>query len=341
MAVPFDVDRRRVTGPAVEVVRDVTASPSNGVAAFAIAGNGTLVYVPGGSCQVETELAWTDPDGAQEVIELPAAFYTGPFLSPDGTRASLRVLGTYDTLYVLHLERRTLTPVTFGVNASSGIWDRDGEHLFAQLTDPSGTIIVRLRADGTGEPEILHRMPPGVGSSLFEVVVVEGRRSLLGATEHEGLSLFSIDGPGEVTPLIDDPRAGWEASVSPDGRCLAYASTESGRSEVYVRPFPAGVGRTQVSATGGRRPLWSRDGGQLLYVPTESASGTSQRRFGVATQPGDCLTITDRTPKPMGAPSGERVLETRPVDARTRKLDAIAIQGWADTLRSSPEAGGL
>ena len=63
--------------------------------------------------------------------------------------------------------------------------------------------------------------------------------------------------------------------ISPDGRWLAYDSNESGRSEVYVRPFPAvTTGRWQVSTSGGSRPRWSRNGRELFYwVPTSEATG--------------------------------------------------------------------
>ena len=122
--------------------------------------------------------------------------------------------------------------------------------------------------------------------------------------------------------------------MSPDGRCLAYASMESGTSEVYVRPFPSGSGRTQVSNAGGARPLWSRDGRWLLYTPADAKADPSRRRMGVATRPGDCLTITTGAPTPMAAPPGERVLEIREVEPPVRNLDVVAIQGWADTLNS-------
>jgi Tol biopolymer transport system component len=121
------------------------------------------------------------------------------------------------------------------------------------------------------------------------------------------------------------------AAVSPDGRCLAYASNESGRSEVYVRPFPDGSGRTQVSAAGGTWPLWSRDGRWLLYTQDADAD-PSHRRVAVATEPGDCITIPKGSPTPMAAPPGERLVEIREVPPDVQSLDVVAIQGWADSI---------
>jgi serine/threonine-protein kinase len=60
-------------------------------------------------------------------------------------------------------------------------------------------------------------------------------------------------------PLVQTPFADTDGEVSPDGRWLAYQSTDSGRPEIYVRPFPdVKAGRTQVSSGGGRTPLWDR-----------------------------------------------------------------------------------
>ena len=55
-------------------------------------------------------------------------------------------------------------------------------------------------------------------------------------------------------------------AVSPDGRLVANASIESGRLEVYVRPYPGPGSKQQVSTEGGNGPVWSRDGQELFYM---------------------------------------------------------------------------
>ena len=67
---------------------------------------------------------------------------------------------------------------------------------------------------------------------------------------------------------------------SPDGRFLAYRSDESGRDEIYVRPFPEGGGRIAVSSNGGTQPRWSRDGKEIFYV-----EGTTLVAVAVSTRP--------------------------------------------------------
>ena len=74
---------------------------------------------------------------------------------------------------------------------------------------------------------------------------------------------------GKAELFLGTPFSERQAAFSPDGRWLAYSSDESGTYEVYVRPFPGPGGRGQVSTGGGRMPLWSRDGRELLFSTLE------------------------------------------------------------------------
>ena len=77
-----------------------------------------------------------------------------------------------------------------------------------------------------------------------------------------------------ATPLVRSPFSDVEPALSPDGRWLAYVSDESGQPQVYVQPFPGPVTRHQISTSGGREPLWARDGRTLYYlVPRPPAIG--------------------------------------------------------------------
>ena len=75
--------------------------------------------------------------------------------------------------------------------------------------------------------------------------------------------------PGKPELFLRTPFDETEPAFSPDGRWIAYASNESGRYEVYVRPFPGGApsgsGKWQISTGGGFHPIWSRDGRELFY----------------------------------------------------------------------------
>ncbi len=114
-----------------------------------------------------------------------------------------------------------------------------------------------------------------------------------GVTPAGGLSLLSVEDNGSLEPVLHTQRAvESNADVSPDGQWLAYNSDESGRREVYVRPFPEVNGsRRQISQGGGTRPVWARDGRELLYLDS-GGRGKRIRRS------------SSRGSMPIRAPSG-------------------------------------
>jgi dipeptidyl aminopeptidase/acylaminoacyl peptidase len=102
---------------------------------------------------------------------------------------------------------------------------------------------------------------------------------------------------GEPAPLLVTPRNESWPMFSPDGRWIAYVSDESGRPQVYVRPYPGPGGKVTVSTDGGGEPVWSRDGRELFYrrgitmfsVPVETRptfkAGTPRKLFEVRFNP--------------------------------------------------------
>jgi hypothetical protein len=81
-----------------------------------------------------------------------------------------------------------------------------------------------------------------------------------------GLSFVPLSGPAEVRPFVQGEFSAGQGQFSPDSRFVAYASGESGRSEVFVRPFPEGTEKWQVSSAGGSSPRFRRDGRELYYI---------------------------------------------------------------------------
>ncbi len=79
----------------------------------------------------------------------------------------------------------------------------------------------------------------------------------------------STPSPANRSSSLGTPSNEYEPAFSPDGRWIAYSSNESGRYEVYVRPFPGGAasgsGKWQISTGGGSHPIWSRNGRELFY----------------------------------------------------------------------------
>jgi serine/threonine-protein kinase len=80
-----------------------------------------------------------------------------------------------------------------------------------------------------------------------------------------GIGMLSMEGNRQFKFLLDEKFHESQPRISPDGRWMAYTSNESGREEIYVRPFPDMDGRWQISTSGGNNPLWSRYGRELFY----------------------------------------------------------------------------
>lgn len=97
--------------------------------------------------------------------------------------------------------------------------------------------------------------------------------------------MLSLTSDRALIPLIQPPTPVMNAEISPDGRWLAYQSSESGRQDVYVRPFPdVNSARYPISTSGGTRPLWSRSGHELFYLT--GGSGDASALMAVAVQAG-------------------------------------------------------
>ena len=285
-AVRFDLSRLELLGDPVPVVDQVTVS-ERGTADFVISRSGTLVFAPGGAPEIpRRQLVWVDRAGKEQPIDVPARAYVIPRLSPDGTRVALDIRDQEGDIWTLDLARSMLTRLTFDPGLDiQPVWTPDSKKIIFSSRRGGANRLFWHAADGTGADEsitsdqdkgqypssvtpdgrhlIAHEMSDKTAFDIVQFtlpdVAVSGRSS--------GSSSMPV---GE--PLIATNYTEFGADISADGRYLAYHSEESGRMEVYVRPYPrTGDGRWQVSTAGGSRPLWSRNGRELFFV---DAAGT-------------------------------------------------------------------
>ena len=245
---------------------------------MAVAPNGTLLYVPGEVHGAAWEVVWVTRDGMATPVDSAWSFVPtgsgGIAISPNGRRLAVSIAASNsDDIWVKQLDRGPFTRLTFeGANVRP-TWSDDGEFIFyASRVDVGTGDARRRRADGTGSAEVLLEATERVE----EVVPVPGTDRMivrLGSIPGGGVFLAERGvGDSALSPLLASPAFDeLSPALSPDGRWLAYASTESGRYEVYVRPFPdVDAGRWQVSRDGGTEPLWARSGRELFY---RSANG--------------------------------------------------------------------
>ena len=159
--------------------------------------------------------------------------------------------------------RLTFDPAPDG----SPVWTPDGQRLIFTSERGGPANLYWQAADGTGAAERLvedqNPLAPYAVSPDGTRLVLGVGRTAVGLTD---VGMLSLEGDRRVEPLLQSTFDEGNADISPDGRWIAYDSDETGREEVYVRPFPdVEGGRWQVSTAGGREPIWARSGRELFY----------------------------------------------------------------------------
>jgi serine/threonine-protein kinase len=279
MAVPFDADRVTLGGAPVAVVDDVMQAinmpntiSDSGAGQFALSDSGTLVYVTGGMQPTEPgELVWVDRAGKIEAVGAPHGPFGGPRLSPDGRRIAMfsgAAANDGNRVWVYDVERRTHTALTArDERVAWSLWSPDGSRVaFAVLGEGKGTLYARS-ADGTGGAEpIVEARPafqtPSSWAKTGRLAFVESAEAT--ATDIRVVDIGAGDRNGSV--VVQTPADESYPAFSPDGNWLAYVSGVSGRSEVYVQPYPGPGPRVLISTGGGSAPAWRGDGGEVYYT---------------------------------------------------------------------------
>ncbi|HEY6224437.1 MAG TPA: protein kinase [Gemmatimonadales bacterium] len=269
-AAPFDQARLELTGPATTLLEGIAVDAQSVALEFAVSGEGTLVYQSAGATAGQQPV-WVDRKGAVKPVDPGwTGSFGAPALSPDGTRLAVAITSAGEQdIWVKQLDRGPLTRLTFGGVNYRPTWTPDGKSIaFVVDRGDSSTLWVKP-ADGSAEARLLPTrglaIPEGEFSNdghwlIYRVGGTVGNRDLYAIR-------LGVDSP--PLPLVTSPADEWEPKLSPDGRWLAYVSDESGREEVYVRPFPkAGGAKWQVSVGGGAEPVWSSTGRELFYRGT-------------------------------------------------------------------------
>jgi Tol biopolymer transport system component/tRNA A-37 threonylcarbamoyl transferase component Bud32 len=266
MARAFDAASRSVTGDAFKVADAVDYEPP-GQAAFAIA-RGVLAVRPRQHLALGS-LLWVGRDGeGVSEISAPAAAFRQLALTPDGRTAAVdrRDAQGVSSVWTIDLQSGASVRVPADYWSGSPVWSADGSMLaYSIATDSPPNIVVRGNR-GAG-PE--RRLTNSAAIQYASAFTPDGRTVLFRAFSSDtGWDLFTVpvDGGSPPQRLLQTPANEMELSLSRDGRLIAYASDESGRTEIYVSRYPEMSHRVAVSSGGGRRPLWRADGRELYFV---------------------------------------------------------------------------
>jgi Tol biopolymer transport system component len=334
---PFDPDRRQLTGDAVALGVQV-AKIAGEIGAFSVSDNGTLVYRAPGDAVPRRQILWMDRSGKTvKASEAEFQMTAGVKLSPSGRQVAF-IEGLFADIFIYDLDRHIRTRLTTDPAVDhSPVWSPDGTRLIfdshrAASDRPGGTDgadsgLYEKPANGaTMERPLLDR-ESGVQHSPRDWS--QDGRTLVFARQGENgrWNLWGLPLAGDRKPF--PYRSGAfsenEASLSPNGRFLAFTSNESGRAEVIVQTFPdPSGGRWQISSEGGSAPRWRRDGRELYYLDPKgrliALSVTTDRDFSIQQN-----TLTLQTPVSLPvqvggmlfpydvAPDGQRFLLAVPV----------------------------
>ena len=287
MAAPFDATNLELTGGPVGMVAGVIQASNmgfstfdSGAGQFAVSRTGTLAYAAGAPMtDPEFSLVWVARNGEKVTpLTTPVGYYLGPRLSPDGRRIAVATFSG-DTakrnVWIHDIARRTFSPLTTTGDVGMPVWTPDSERLVFPSGGAFSGILSWMKADGTGKLERLSKSESGQHPSS-----ISRRGNVLAFVERGDIWSLVLDGQSVPKPFTSSPAFEGFPDFSPNGRYIAYTSTETGRPEVFIQPFPGPGAKRPVSNGGGQAPVWRSDGLELFYQSPHFGPPRKENRSG-------------------------------------------------------------
>jgi serine/threonine-protein kinase len=277
-ATPMDLGTLDLTGPEETILGSVVNF--QGAAHFDVSSTGALVYVSGKSSSAEWRIGWLDATGKTQPLKAQGQYYT-PRFSPDGMRLALTVVGETNDVWSYDWQRDQPSRLSFtpGVN-NHPVWTPDGKGIVYRSASGNDFRLYWIRSDGSSSAVLLKESKKDMTPHSFSpdgkylVFTEQG-----GAESGADILTLSIDWTdpehpkaGPTAAFLRTPVLEYNAMFSPDGRWIAYGSSEGPTPEIYVRPFPANPsgGKWQISSGGGNYPIWSQNGRELFYQGSDA-----------------------------------------------------------------------
>ena len=275
-ALRFDPETLTIEGGPVSIVAGTQRVPvpmfQTASAQYDVSENGTLVHVPGGASGGTLRLALLDRDGNPELLPVEARQFLFPRFSPDDTRVAVEIQDDDGTnIWIYDIEADILSQLTFA-GGERPLWSPDGT---AVIFSGEGGLW-KIPSDFSGvDPEALPGTDvagnegPGSWSPDGEVLLFASSAGIHAwrreRTGGEGSETADVIVP---TPEGFNHR---NPEFSQDGNWFVYASIETGGTELYANPYPAGTGgRQRLTTGGGLAPVWVREGEEMIFQEPRS-----------------------------------------------------------------------
>ena len=265
LAVPFDPDRLEVFGTPVSVLDNIYSPMWGGtpIPQYSISSTGSLVYLPGGQVpRHQSRLVRVDRTGQVTAMIGQPSDAAYPRMSPDGERVALSMQSNDGrSIWMVDVARGAATRFTFGKTQYTFCWTPGGDRLTYHSSSQAG--IAWKPLDGSGGEELLF-------DAWFWPISWSPDTTILAYVTPSPVTqsdIWVLSREPDAEPIAIARSNFNEAgpAFSPDGRFIAYVSDESGRDEVYIKPYPGPGEKKLVSTNGGAEPVWSRDGRELFY----------------------------------------------------------------------------
>jgi eukaryotic-like serine/threonine-protein kinase len=317
----FDQHSFRLSGQPEPVVQNVAYVPASILAAFQVSADGRLIVFRQGLGDL-SQLEWFSREGKSQGPLGPPTAYSQPHVSPDGAHILVSRpddrLGTRDVWAIETARGNIIRLTAHAANDWFPIWAPKGHRIFF-ASDRAGAAELSMFELSLANPEGTQRAVDTAGEATPSDVSPDGRwllltRSLSGVPGVPQLLILPANGGGKPVPVVLTNFSTTSGRFSPDGRWLVYVSDESGRYEVYLRPFDTATGhaggKTQVSTGGGDFPVWGRDAHEVFFLSADLQLYTVPipAARGVASLP---------APKALFRPCAETGLRTRPMRGLT------------------------
>lgn len=247
-----------------EPVLDGVRSDTWGPLELALSRSGTLAYVPGSPAPARQRLVMLDSAGKpQDLDMIPGTTLSAPAVSPDGNRLAYALgLGDAD-IWIYDFQTRGFTRLTHGGENTDPSWSPDGSSVVFISITPGGSRVMVAAASGAAAATQLY----AGGAIVRTGFTADGKSVIVG--EYDPQSVFdlwriAVHGDHRREAVLKTATFEMEPTAHPNGRWLAYTSTESGPFEIYVGTMD-GSRKWRVSTGGGVFPVWSRSGRELYY----------------------------------------------------------------------------